>query len=48
MLYLNKVKFCSVLFCSIPKTPTDEFITIRSNYSYNLIMGYKFVEEGDV
>ena len=21
---------------------------IRSNYSYDLIMGYKFVEEGDV
>ena len=31
-----------------PKTPTDEFLTIRSNYSYDLIMGYKFVEEGDV
>ena len=29
------------------KTHTDEFITIRPNYSYILIMGYKFVEEGD-
>ena len=27
---------------------TDEFITIRSNYSYDLIMGYTFVEDGDV
>ena len=31
-----------------PKTPTEEFITIGSNYSYDVIMGYKFVEEGDV
>ena len=30
------------------KRQKDEFITIRSNYSYDLIIGYKFVEEGDV
>ena len=30
------------------KTPMDEFITIRSNYSFDLIMSYKFVEKSDV
>ena len=41
-------QFCEICGKTKPKTPKDEFITIRSNYSYDLIMGYKFVEEGDV
>ena len=37
-------------FCgkSIPKTPTEEFIMMRSYYSYELIIGNKFVEQDDV
>ena len=41
-------QFCEICGKTKPKTPKDEFITIRSNYSYDLIIGYKFVEEGDV
>ena len=42
------VQACEICGKPKPKTPTDEFITIRSNYSYDLKMGYKLVEEGDV
>ena len=42
------VQACEMCGETRPKTPRDDFITIRSNYSCNLIMGYKCVEEGDV
>lgn len=40
------VQVCEMCGETRPKTLRDDFITIKSNYSYNLIMGYKCVEEG--
>ena len=31
-----------------PRTPTDEFISFRTNYDDELILGYEIMEEGDV
>ena len=31
-----------------PKTPTDEFVSIRIYYDDELILGYEIIEEGDV
>ena len=31
-----------------PKTPSDEFVSIRTNFDDELILGYEIMEEGDV
>ena len=31
-----------------PRTPSDEFVSIRTNYDDDLIFGYEIKEEGDV
>ena len=42
------VQACFICKKIEPSTPTDEFISIRTNYDDELIMGYEVMEEGDV
>lgn len=42
------VQVCVTCGKEKPETPTDEFISIRSNYSYDIIMEYHYMEETDV
>ena len=42
------VQVCETCGKEKPETPTDEFISIRSNYNYDIIMEYQYMEEGDV
>lgn len=42
------VQACFICKKIKPRTPTDEFISIRTNYDDELILGYEIMEEGDV
>ena len=51
--FVIKTTYVSVQVCCIcgkpkPKTPCHEFVSIRSNYDFDLIMGYKIIEEIDI
>ena len=42
------VQACFICKKIKPKTPTDEFVSIRIYYDDELILGYEIIEEGDV
>lgn len=43
-----EVQVCSVCGKIKPRTPTHEYVSIRTNYDYDLILGYEIIQEGDV
>ena len=42
------VKTCLVCGKLKPRTPTHKYVSIRTNYDANLILGYEIMQEGDV
>ena len=42
------VQACFICKKIKPKTPTDEFVLIRTNYDDELILGYEIMEEEEV
>ena len=42
------VQACLICKKIKPKIPTDEFVSIRTNYDDELILGYEIIEEGHV